>query len=348
MVRPGDASIAAPFTSRQPSVRSVVSLIRQGRCTLLGALQQQQIMMLECMISAYTLAALSLEGARSSERQMMASNWLIMIAGLAFTYSAPVKEMHPERPLRSLFHPAVFLSTLGQAAIHLYCMVHAVNLATSTMGEDRLAEVKEFNRKVRAGEAVQAKKEEEMDMTQQMFALWAQPFLPNLMNSVIFLVETAQIIAVLFVNYKGRPWMIGMTENHPLFLSIFACIAGVGACAWQVSPQLNELIHLKAFPDDSFRYQVMTMVLASIVGTFVWDRLMTAIFAPNIFKAMLVEVGKTRIKDLTPMVVSLMKVFGGLILLGSGNIFIWGMAYYAYRRYSNWAADNEAKELGVV
>ena len=35
MVRPGDASIAAPFTSRQPSVRSVVSLIRQGRCTLL-------------------------------------------------------------------------------------------------------------------------------------------------------------------------------------------------------------------------------------------------------------------------------------------------------------------------
>ena len=348
MVRPGDASIAAPFTSRQPSVRSVVSLIRQGRCTLLGALQQQQIMMLECMISAYTLAALSLEGARSSERQMMASNWLIMIAGLAFTYSAPVKEMHPERPLRSLFHPAVFFSTIGQAAIHLYCMVYAVNLATSTMGEDRLAEVKEFNRKVRAGEAVQAKKEEEMDMTEQMFALWAQPFLPNLMNSVIFLVETAQIIAVLFVNYKGRPWMIGMTENHPLFLSIFACIAGVGACAWQVSPQLNTLIHLKAFPDDTFRFEVMSMVLASIVGTFIWDRLMTAIFAPKIFNAMLIEVGKTGIKDITPMIGSLVKVFLVLLLLGSGNIIVWGLAYYGYRRYSNWAADAEAKKLGVV
>ena len=34
-----------------------------------------QIMMLECIISAYTLSALSLEGARSSERQMMASSW---------------------------------------------------------------------------------------------------------------------------------------------------------------------------------------------------------------------------------------------------------------------------------
>lgn len=52
-VRPGDASAAAPFTSRAPSVRSVITLLRQGRCTLLSALQQQQIMMLECIISAY-------------------------------------------------------------------------------------------------------------------------------------------------------------------------------------------------------------------------------------------------------------------------------------------------------
>jgi cation-transporting ATPase 13A1 len=85
IVRPGDASVAAPFTSRSPSVRAVVDLIRQGRCTLLSALQQQQIMMLQSLIAAYTFSALSLEGARSSERQLMASNWLILIASLAFS-----------------------------------------------------------------------------------------------------------------------------------------------------------------------------------------------------------------------------------------------------------------------
>jgi cation-transporting ATPase 13A1 len=78
MLRPGDASIAAPFTSRTPSIRSVVDLIRQGRCTLLSALMQQEIMMLESIIAAYTLSVLSLHNARSSERQMMASSWLIM------------------------------------------------------------------------------------------------------------------------------------------------------------------------------------------------------------------------------------------------------------------------------
>ena len=50
---------------------------KTGRCTLLSALMQQQIMMLESIIAAYTLSALSLHNARSSERQMMASNWYV-------------------------------------------------------------------------------------------------------------------------------------------------------------------------------------------------------------------------------------------------------------------------------
>ena len=39
-------------------------------------------------------------------------------------------------------------------------------------------------------------------------------------RSCVFLVETSQCIAVLLVNYKGRPWMKGLTENHALFLSV--------------------------------------------------------------------------------------------------------------------------------
>ena len=43
------------------------------------------------------------------------------------------------------------------------------------------------------------------DPLADFYNLWSQPFKPNLMNTVVFLVETAQIVAVLFVNYKGRP-----------------------------------------------------------------------------------------------------------------------------------------------
>lgn len=78
-VKLGDASMAAPFTSRTPSICSVVDIIRQGRCTLLSAVQQMQIMMLDSMISAYSLSAMSADGTRPSEQQMMASGILLHV-----------------------------------------------------------------------------------------------------------------------------------------------------------------------------------------------------------------------------------------------------------------------------
>merc|ERR1719199_531918 len=114
MVQLGDASIAAPFTSRTPSISSTVDIIRQGRCTLLSAVQQMQIMMLESMISAYTLSAMSVDGTKPSEAQMMASGSLMTVASLAFSFAKPADKMHPTLPLRSVFHPAIFFSMIGQ------------------------------------------------------------------------------------------------------------------------------------------------------------------------------------------------------------------------------------------
>ena len=73
--------------------------------------------------------------------------------------------------------------------------------------------------------------------------------------------------------------MKGMLENHPLFLSVFLCIAGVIIAAWEMVfstyihtyillmliihikiPQLNNMIQLAPFPDDAFRYKVCMYV----------------------------------------------------------------------------------------
>jgi cation-transporting ATPase 13A1 len=77
----------------------------------------------------------------SQERQMMASSWLIMTAAISFSYASPLDHMHPLRPLRSLFHPAIIVSTLGQALIHIACMTLAVQWATDAMGPEALKEV---------------------------------------------------------------------------------------------------------------------------------------------------------------------------------------------------------------
>jgi len=79
---------------------------------------------------------------------MMASSWLIMTAAVSFSYASPLDHMHPLRPLKSLFHPAILISILGQAAIHIACMTLAVRWATDAMGPDKLAEVTQFFKKV--------------------------------------------------------------------------------------------------------------------------------------------------------------------------------------------------------
>merc|ERR1712226_974440 len=146
MVQLGDASTAAPFTSRTPSISACIDIIRQGRCTLLSAVQQMEIMMLESMISAYTMSTMSVDGTRPSEAQMMASGTLISVASLAFSFARPVDRMHPVRPLASVFHPAILFSMLGQLAIHLACMVYIASLAKDLMGEEAVKEIIEFEK----------------------------------------------------------------------------------------------------------------------------------------------------------------------------------------------------------
>jgi len=142
------------------------------------------------------------------------------------------------------------------------------------------------------------------------------------------------MISVFFANYKGRPWMKGMLENHPLFLSVFLCIAGVIVAAWEMVPQVNEMIQLAPFPDDTFRYKVVGLVLATIAGTFVWDRICVAVLAPDVFRATVEEARKTTWADVLPVLKTAGKVAAGLVLLGTGNILMIGLAGYWYYRYT--------------
>ena len=224
---------------------------------------------------------------------------------------------------------------------------YAVTLSKEHMGEEKLAEVVEFHRRENlrlAKEEAKAEAADEGDVMKQALAMWETPFMPNLLNTCVFLVETAQQVAVLLVNYKGRPWMKGVTENHALFLSVVACVAGCAACAWGVFPKLNEMIHLEPFPDDDFRFRVMGLVAASLAGTFIWDRICVRLFAPEIFKAMASEAAALSIADLLPALMNLGKVFVVLTLLGSGNIVLMGLAYYAWKKYKEQMAEMQREE----
>merc|ERR1711953_460850 len=122
-------------------------------------------------------------------------------------------------------------------------MVYIASVAKDIMGEAAVQEIIEFEKE----------RNKHIDgMDEDAFNDWtwfmSDPFKTNLLNTCCWLVETSQQIAVIFVNYKGRPWMKGMLENQPLFLSIFICIIMVGICAWGAIPWLNDILNLVVMP----------------------------------------------------------------------------------------------------
>ena len=275
-VKLGDASMAAPFTSRVPSVRSAVDIVRQGRCTLVSAIQMQQVLVLSCLISAYSLSVLYLDGIRSSDNQMMASGFALTAASLAFSYPTPVHTLSPVRPLRSIFHPANFLSLVGQLVIHVGCMVYAVRMVKLATGEE--AEFPENIPVAIVPEALKA------NATEEQRSIWDQgpPFNPSLLNTVVFLVETVQRVCVMMVNYKGRPFMMGAIENRTLLASLASMVVGAFVCTFEAAPWINRWLQLVPMPDDAFRVRILATLLVSVLGTVAWDQLMLLIFAPRI------------------------------------------------------------------
>ncbi|KNC81881.1 hypothetical protein SARC_05827 [Sphaeroforma arctica JP610] len=142
MVKLGDASIAAPFTSKMPSIQSTIDIIRQGRCTLLSTIQMYQILALNCLISSYSLSALYLDGVKYGDRQMTLMGILSTICYLCISRGTPLPKLSPVHPPESIFHPALFLSLIGQFVIHLCTMMYNVELAKSTLPDDFKPDVK--------------------------------------------------------------------------------------------------------------------------------------------------------------------------------------------------------------
>jgi len=100
----GDACIAAPFTFKYQSLKSVKKLIRQGRSTLVTTFQMYKILSLNALISAYTMSALYLDGVKMGDYQATTMGMGISFLFIMLSFSKPLKKLEKERPPTSIFH----------------------------------------------------------------------------------------------------------------------------------------------------------------------------------------------------------------------------------------------------
>ena len=247
---------------------------------------QYQIMALQCLISSYSLSVLYLDGVKYGDTQMTAMGMLGSISFMSVSRSKPLDRLSSVRPLTSIFHPALFISLLGQFAIHLTTMMVAVYFAKQHLPPD-------YEVNLDGG------------------------FQPGVLNTVVFLVSNVQQVTVFVVNLQGRPFMTGLTENRPLLWSLVITFILTFMFASESVPGLNKYFQLVPFPDDAFRDFILKILLLDVGASFSFDRLMKFLFCRDILFA---SVKGTTWKDFFGLARTVVIIFFVMnMFLGNGD-----------------------------
>eukprot|EP01114_Cavostelium_apophysatum_P016013 TRINITY_DN4488_c0_g1_i2.p1 TRINITY_DN4488_c0_g1~~TRINITY_DN4488_c0_g1_i2.p1 ORF type:complete len:1125 (-),score=320.58 TRINITY_DN4488_c0_g1_i2:19-3393(-) len=248
MIQLGDASIASPFTSKGSSVMPTAHIIRQGRCTLVTTFQMFKILALNCLISAYSLSVLYLAGIKLGDTQATVSGMLIAMCFLFISRSQPLPTLSKRRPQSNLFSPYMILSIVGQFAVHLSCLVFVVN------------EVQ----KLSDGEKIDPDAE----------------FVPNPVNSAVFLISCAMQVTTFAVNYQGHPFMQSLRENKALFYVLTGSGLATIMFALELMPEMNTSFQLVLFPAE-FRNVLVMLILFDFGASYAIEKSLAKIFGVN-------------------------------------------------------------------
>ena len=74
-------------------------------------------------------------------------------------------------------------------------------------------------------------------------------FKPNVLNTVIFLLENIMPLFVFLVNYQGYPFMQSIKENKMLYYGFIASFSFMFLLSFEILPPLNRMMDLVPLPN---------------------------------------------------------------------------------------------------
>ncbi|EDW03798.1 endoplasmic reticulum transmembrane helix translocase [Drosophila grimshawi] len=255
MVKLGDASIAAPFTSKLSSIMCVNHIIKQGRCTLVTTLQMFKILALNALIQAYCQSVLYIDGVKFSDTQATMQGIFIAACFLFITRSKPLKTLSKVAPLPNIFNLYTISTILTQFAVHFGALYYLTSEATA-LAPPRVGKVKLYI---------------DMDAEEKT------KYDPNIVSSTVYIICVSLQVATIAVNYKGHPFMESLRANRMLMCAIGASAALVLFLTTGIVPGLTQFFEIVDFPAN-FRQTLLIVLVVDIVGAFALDRICSFLF----------------------------------------------------------------------
>ncbi|XP_015061017.1 probable manganese-transporting ATPase PDR2 [Solanum pennellii] len=241
IVKLGDASMASPFTAKHASVCPTTDIIRQGRSTLVTTLQMFKILGLNCLATAYVLSVMYLDGVKLGDIQATISGVFTAAFFLFISHARPLPTLSAERPHPNIFCAYVFLSLLGQFAIHLLFLISSVNEAAKYMPDECIEPDSEFH--------------------------------PNLVNTVSYMVGLMLQVATFAVNYMGHPFNQSIPENKPFLYALLAAVGFFTVITSDLFRDLNDWLKLVRMP-KGLRDKLLIWAFMTFLVCYAWERLL--------------------------------------------------------------------------
>ncbi|CAK9438256.1 uncharacterized protein LODBEIA_P24970 [Lodderomyces beijingensis] len=242
----GDASVAAPFTSKLANVSAVTHLIRQGRCALISTIQMYKILALNCLISSYSLSVLYLAGMKFGDAQATISGILLSVCFLSISRGKPLEKLSKERPHEGIFNTYIMGSILGQFFIHIVTLIYITH-------EIYLVEPKEPT----------------VDLEKK--------FNPSLLNTGMFLLQLAQQVSTFTVNYIGLPFRESIKDNKGMYYGLLGVAALTFAGSTEFVPEINEAMQFVPMSTD-FKVKLTGAIIVDLGATWIIENVLKHFF----------------------------------------------------------------------
>ncbi|GAV57871.1 E1-E2_ATPase domain-containing protein/Hydrolase domain-containing protein [Cephalotus follicularis] len=249
IVKLGDASMASPFTAKHASVAPTLDIIRQGRSTLVTTLQMFKILGLNCLATAYVLSVMYLDGVKLGDVQATISGVFTAAFFLFISHARPLPTLSETRPHPHVFCSYVFLSLMGQFAIHLFFLISSVKEAEKYMPAECIEPDSEFH--------------------------------PNLVNTVSYMISMMLQVATFAVNYMGHPFNQSISENKPFLYALLAAIGFFTVITSDLFRDLNDWLKLVPLP-GGLRDKLLIWASLMFLSCYTWERLLRWAFPGKI------------------------------------------------------------------
>ncbi|GAW79162.1 cation transporting ATPase [Plasmodium gonderi] len=237
LIKLGEASIASPFTYKGNDIKCIKEIICCGRCALSKVIMMYKLMIINSLITAFSVSILTLDGVKLSDAQTTVISLLYTSLIVLISKTTPLKSISNYSPPNSLFNISVMSSLISQVFIHFSILIYGWKLACSYRQPDYVPDLK-------------------------------GDFSPNLVNTCIYYLIYCINLSIFSCNYEGLPFMTPIHKNKEIVYIFIANFIFLFALVMNIIPDLNHFFSLVSFPNTNLQFLFLFLMILDIVAPY--------------------------------------------------------------------------------